>query len=107
MNNKKCKKIEKHYNKLVKNKTIKTFNDALIYKRAIDKAFSLFDVGESKIKDDNWSKLTELLQWYRDEKVIVDSFEENRGSKDISCDGGFVRTQTNGEITITINLRKE
>ena len=44
MNNKQYEKIEKHYNKLVKNKTIKTLNDSLIYKLAIDKAFSLCGV---------------------------------------------------------------
>ena len=41
MNNKQYKKLEKHYNRLVKNKTIKTLNECLVYKLAIDKAFSL------------------------------------------------------------------
>lgn len=55
MNKKKYKKIEKHYNKLVDNKTIKTLNDALIYKKAIEKAFSLFDVGKQLLCiDDKW-----------------------------------------------------
>mgnify|MGYP006168516491 CR=1 FL=1 len=41
MNSKQYKKLEKHYNRLVKNKTIKTLNECLVYKLAIDKAFSL------------------------------------------------------------------
>lgn len=70
MNNKEYEKIEKHYNKLVKNKTIKTLNDALIYKKAIDKAFSLFDVGCSlKTKSD------ELCKYYISSESNVSEYE--------------------------------
>ena len=61
MNNKQYKKLEKHYNRLVKNKTIKTLNECLVYKLAIDKAFSLQGVVKT-LKDkyeivfDDWLK---------------------------------------------------
>ena len=107
MNNKKYNKIEKHYNKLVKKGVIKNLNDAYIYKLAIDKAFSLSDVGKSKIKGDTYSELIKTLEHYRKEKVIVDSFEERRGFVDAPCDFGYSEIIPNGEITITINLVKE
>ena len=47
MNNKQYDKIEEHYKYLVKNGTIKTMNEGYVYKLAIDKAFSLSDVGGS------------------------------------------------------------
>ena len=78
MNDKQYKKIEKHYNKLVKNKTIKTLNDALIYKKAIDKSFSLFDVGSSNKID--YKKGFELAIKYI--KTTVVSMKQSKESDD-------------------------
>ena len=41
MTNKEFNKFDKHYNKLVKKGTIKTMNDACIYKLAIEKAIKV------------------------------------------------------------------
>ena len=59
-------KLEKHYNKLVKKGTIKTINDAYIYKLAIEKAFSLCDF--RKNHDDAYSELIKTWENYRKEK---------------------------------------
>jgi len=41
MTDKEFNKFDKHYNKLVKKGTIKTMNDACIYKLAIEKAIKV------------------------------------------------------------------
>ena len=41
MTDKEFNKFDKHYNKLVKRGTIKTMNDAFIYKLAIEKAIKV------------------------------------------------------------------
>tara|TARA_R110000796_G_scaffold52731_1_gene124163 strand:- start:60 stop:305 length:246 start_codon:yes stop_codon:yes gene_type:complete len=47
MTDKEYNKLEKHYNKLVKKGTIKTINDAYIYKLAIEKAIKVICCCES------------------------------------------------------------
>jgi hypothetical protein len=47
MTDKEFNKLDKHYNKLVKKGTIKTMNDACIYKLAIEKAIKVIRCCES------------------------------------------------------------
>lgn len=61
MTDKEFNKFDKHYNKLVKKGTIKTMNDAYIYKLAIEKAIEVIRCCD---------KLPDL------EKVVVDKITE-------------------------------
>ena len=60
MTDKEFNKFDKHYNKLVKKGTIKTMNDAFIYKLAIEKAIKVIQCCKSD---------SELLLFSADEIV--------------------------------------